>query len=217
MLFWKNLRVPFLALTCSAVFLVLGKSVFYPASDNRTVAPFTFPPSIPLPGWQPLATQPLTEQVGKNPKYIAGQRYQYAQEDLQLDIEMHYLVDTVGDIQDLVKTGDAQKSSIRQQAQTGFYTVFTDKDKAYLRSCINPKGPATVNDRQFKQNRNFYDIQSPRLLLWLIGQEKLKDERCLWANLSIPLKGSSPEAAYQHLEAVWFPWYQWWHTRFPEP
>jgi cyanosortase A-associated protein len=49
-----------------------------------------------------------------------------------------------------------------------------------------------------------------------LGQEGLKDRRCLWAHLSVPLKNSSPEAAYQVLEKAWFSWYQWWQPRFPK-
>ncbi|NJQ98397.1 MAG: hypothetical protein HC784_13990, partial [Hydrococcus sp. CSU_1_8] len=40
---------------------------------------------------------------------------------------------------------------------------------------------------------------------------------CLWTHLSIPLKETPREQAYQILEQVWVSWYQWWHPRLSQP
>lgn len=218
MSYWKNLRIPFLAVTLSSVFLVLGKVILYPAVSNRTATPFVFPPAVPLPEWQTLPSQSLVAQTTQDPNYISGKRYQYTQKSLPLDIEMRYLVNTVGDVKDFLKTYTSISLSptLRQQEGVGFYGLFTYQGKAYLSSCINPYGGSTVTDNQFKQNRNTKDLQISRLLPWLLGQEDLKDERCLWTQLSIPLRYSSPEPTYQILEKAWFSWHQWWQPRFPK-
>ncbi len=216
---WKNLRMPVLAVTLTGVLLVLGKLILYPAVTKRTVTPFVFPSAVPLPGWQPLPSHPLVAQTTKPAKYVSGRQYQYIQNDLPLNIEMRYVVDTDGDVKEFIKTYASIPSSpvLRQKEEIGFYGLFTYQGKAYLSTCINPYGNSTVTDRQFKQNRNTYDLQLNRLLPWLLGQENFKDERCLWAHLSTPLRHSSPEPAYQLLESTWFSWYQWWRPRFPKP
>lgn len=218
MLFWRNLRIPFLAFSFSGVMMVLGKSILYPAVSSSVVAPFAFPTTVALPGWQSLPSHPLRDINAQYPNYLSGRQYQYIQDELNLEIEMRYLVNSVGDIDELPNSHKYNSLSpqLRQKKGIGFYEVFTDREKAYLRSCINPYGGSTVNDKQFKQNRNTYDLQSNRLIPWLLGIKKLKDERCLWAYLSIPLKRSSHEAAYQHLENVWVSWYGWWQPRFPK-
>lgn len=216
---WKNLRIPLLAVTLSGVLLVLGKSILYPAVSSRTVTPFVFPSAVSLLEWQPLPSHPLVDQTAKHPNYLSGRHYQYIQNNLPLNIEMRYVVDTAGDVKDFIKTYTSIPSSpvLRQQEGIGFYSLFIYQGKAYLSTCINPHGGSTVTARQFKQNRNTYDLQLGRLLPWLLGQENLKDERCLWTHLSIPLRDSSPEPAYLLLESAWFSWYQWWRPRFPKP
>ena len=216
---WKNIRISLLGVTLGGVLLVLGKVTLYPALSSRIVTPFVFPTAVPLTKWQPLQSHPLVDQTAKHPTYLSGRRYQYIQDNIQLDIEMRYLVDTDGDVKAFLNTYTSIRSfpMLRQQEGVGFYSLFTYQRKAYLSSCINPYGGSTVTDNQFKQNRNTYDVRLSRLLSWLLGQEKLKDERCLWTHLSVPLRYSSPEPSYQLLESTWFSWYQWWRPRFPRP
>ena len=216
---WKNFRIPLLAVTLSGVVLALVKVILYPAVNSRTNTPFVFPSAVSLPGWQPLSSHPLVNQTELHPNYISGRHYQYIQNNLLMDIEMRYLVDTSGDVKDFIKTYTSIPSSLvlRQHQGIGFYGLFTHQGKAYLSSCINPYGGSTVTHRQFKQNRNIYDLQPSRLLPWLLGQEDLKDDRCVWAHLSIPLKHSSPKRGYQSLESAWLSWSQWWRPRFPRP
>lgn len=215
---WKNFRISLQAVILSGVLLVLGKVILYPALGSRTFALFVFPSAVPLPGWQPLSNHALVAPAAKHLNYISGRHYQYIQKDLPLDIEMHYLVDTDGDVKKFIKSYTSVASAaLRHQEEIGFYGLFTYQGKAYLSSCINPHGGSTFTDRQFKQNRNTQDMQPSRLLPWLLGQENFKDERCLWTQLSIPLKHSSPERGYRILESAWFSWYQWWRLRFPKP
>jgi cyanosortase A-associated protein len=47
--------------------------------------------------------------------------------------------------------------------------------------------------QQFLKNQVTYDLQIGRLMPWLLGEETLRDRRCLWAHLSTPLNGTNPE------------------------
>lgn len=221
MILWKQLRVPLLAATLGGVLLILGKSVFDPTVGSPSS--FAFSPAVPLPGWQLLASSPLAAKTVNQPDLLAGRRYQYIQSGLLLDIEMRYLVSTDGDVKTFVQGYTSPPSSsnnlaqiLRQREQAGLYSLFVHQKRAYLSTCINPRGGSTVTHEQFMQNRSTYDMRFSRLLPWLLGQEDLRDLRCLWAHLSIPLNRASPEHAYQVLENAWFSWYQWWSPRFPK-
>lgn len=217
--FTKNARILLLNLTLIGLFLVLVKSIFYPTTVDRKITTFNFPSVVPLTGWQPLPSNNLIELTTNQPNYVSGRQYQYIQNGIPIDIEMRYLVNTAGDVKDLVKTYKLVPTTsitLRQHNEIGFYGLFTYQGKAYLSTCINPHGGSTFTDRQFKQNRNIHDWQTNRILPWLLGRENLKDNRCLWANLSTDIKNSSPESAYYLLETTFPTWYQWWYQRFPQ-
>lgn len=93
--------------------------------------------------------------------------------------------------------------------------MYTYKQQAYLDACINPQGGSTFTSDLFDANRIRYDLQFARLLPWLLGHQELRDKRCLWTHLSIPLDRSSSDA-YVSLEQAWFSWHKWWSSRFPK-
>jgi len=216
MILWKQLRIPFLAVTFGSILWVFGKVILLPSTDRHSVTPFIFPEEVPLPGWQPLASHPLVKPINK--ELIAGRRYQYSQNERVLDIEMRYLGSSTGDVKILMKDYTSLPWSLvlYKKDGIGFYSSLVYQERVYLSACINPEGGTTVTERQFKQSRNRYSVVPSRLLPWLLGQKPLKDTRCLWALLSIPIKDTSPEAASQSLEKVWFSWYEWWQPRFPQ-
>ena len=110
------------------------------------------------------------------------------------------------------------KVLLRQQEQTGFYSLWQTEDRVNLGACINPRGGSTVTGDQFRQNRNIHDLQFSRIMFWLIGLVPLRDWRCLWTTLSVPIEtGKSPQEIYPVLEQAWFSWYEWWQPRFPQP
>lgn len=226
---WKQLRMPLLVLTCANVLFVLVRTILDPTIGKHTVTPFVFPSVVTLPQWQLVASHPLKAQTIERPpplsKFILPARqYRYIQNDLRLDIEMRYKVETDGDVKQFIKDNTAIRFLldqplliVRQQEGLGFYGLFVYQKRAYLDACINSQGGSTFTREQFSYNRIHYDVQFNRLLPWLLGQEALRDKRCLWTHLSIPLNQSSPESAYLILERAWFSWYKWWSTRFPKP
>jgi cyanosortase A-associated protein len=216
----KQFRVPLLALTLSGVLFVLGNVVLFPTKDKKTVTSFMFPKEVPLPQWQFTANRPLPKPTKKIYRLIAQQHYQYIKNDktnnLVLDIEMRYLMD--GDVVQLLRdfTFISSSAVVRQREGVGYYGLGVEKQRAYLSACINSQGGSTFTNEQFHQNQYIHAIQPQRLLSWVLGHKRLQDKRCLWAHLSVPLKNSSPEVAYQVLENAWFSWYQWWKPRFPK-
>lgn len=224
----KKVRIVLLAGIFSSVLFFLGRVILVPTADKVKATSFVFPTAVPLPEWQIKNSSPLTSPIAQNPNSLSGWHYQYSRNDITLDIEMRYLVNTDGDVKSFLQNYFSTPPSpirsmvLRQQPGVGFYSLFVAQQQAYLSTCINPRGGSTVTDSQFRQNRytydNIYDMDfKDRLLPWLQGRVSIRDMRCVWAHLSIPLKHSSPENAYQTLEKAWFSWYKWWHPRFPQP
>ncbi len=225
---WKQLRIPLLMLTCANVLFVLGRSIVDPSIGKRTVTPFVFPSEVPLAQWQMVASQPLENKTVEQPPLgnvvVPGRQYRYIQNGLPLDIKMRYELQTNGNGLQFIRSSTPIKLSLNQRLLTvrehegvGFYGLFVYGKQAYLNACINSNGGSTFTKEQFSYNRIHYDMQFNRLLPWLLGQQKLRDKRCLWTHLSIPLNQSSPQSAYVILENAWFSWYQWWRPRFPKP
>lgn len=221
----KTVRIPLLAVIFSSVFLALGKTILAPTTaKNSTVTPFVFPAAVPLPKWEPKKSSPLAEPIAESSEYLSGRHYRYTQNDLTLDIEMRYMVNTTADVKSFIENYSSMPPSpaklslfLRYKEGIGFYNLFAYQQRTYLSTCINSRGGITVTTSQFKLNRDSYDIRLERLLPWLLGRQNTLDMRCLWAHLSIPLKNSSPEDAYRSLETALFSWYQWWQPRFPKP
>ncbi len=217
---WKTVRIWLLATLFAGVLCVLVKSILFPNSSQMAVAPFAFPTTVPLPQWQMLDSVQL--KIPNDENFIASRRYRYKQNSTLLNIDMHYIINSSGDVKDFLKKHIVSKRTsapmlMRQKAGMGFYALLTYQGNSYLTSCINPRGGSTVTFDQFRQNRNTYDLQAGRLLLWLLGLTELRDWRCLWSVLSVPVETGNAEEAYPILESAWFSWFPWWEQRFPKP
>lgn len=212
----KRFRVSFLAVTFGGAILVLGKLILFPSAVKPQFTPFIFPEKVPLPQWQFIESRPIPEPKQKPPELFSQKYYRYRQNDQQLDIKMHYLIVEYVPFNNQTWTPISSSGVVRQRKGVGFYGLGVTQQRAYLSSCINPRGGSTFTNEQFNQNRYLYDLRPQYFLSWLLGKNSLLDRRCLWVNLSVSLKGSSPESGYQVLENAWFDWYQWWQIRFPK-
>ncbi|MCZ8188639.1 MAG: cyanoexosortase A system-associated protein [Microcystis sp. LE19-338.1B] len=222
----KVLRLSLLAVNLVAALLVLGKSFLDP--NFAQTAPFEFPPEVNLPDWRFIESKPLKVHSSKDrgdSVFRAGRFYHYRYHDLPLKVEMRYVVRTQGAVDELILKHPTVQSSPPEDMKgkmgeiegVGFHVTFVHRQRAYLSSCINPRGASTVTPEQFKHNRNTHDSQLNRLFPVLLGREDWQDYRCLWAHLSVPLTELSPEEAYSSLETAWQSWYHWWSSRFPKP
>lgn len=235
----EKFRIPLLAIVFGTVFFFLGKAILFSPSERSSVVssrftPFVFPTNVPLSGWQlsssssppaPLTLPPTADTETYSLRTLARKQYRYIQNNLPLDIHMTYVVNTSGkfNLKSTVKDYFSTKlplnlplPTLRHQEGIGFYNLVTVEQRAYLNACINSRGGSTITQLQFMLNRYVYDIRPDRIILWLLGEAPLRDRRCLWTHLSIPLKNTSSNNAYQILETAWFSWYQWWLPRFPK-
>ena len=202
----KKLRIAGLAMTLGCTVFAVGKlAIAPPAEKAREIV---FPDgAISLSGWSYRESRYLEEPEGKFYRYEEGDRI--------LEIEMRYITYTDGNLKKYLQTHKKIDTllSIKQQPDIGFYGLFANEEKAYLTSCLNPRGPSTVTAAQFSHNRNTYDLQWHRILWWMLGRSDLRQWNCLWVNLSIPLDGFSQEETYSILEQSWLEWYNWWVLR----
>lgn len=217
MSFSKQLRMPLLVITNAFVILVLGKIVLAPSSLKDTL----FPPTVPLPKWQ-LIESIETKPISGKPWILPERHYRYTQNQLLLDIYMRYVDPSNGDVKQLIdkhtsiQFSAAQPTlSILQKAGVGFYGVYVYQERAYLDACVNALGGSTFTAEQFSSNRKRHELQFNRLLAFLLTDTRLREGRCFWSHLSIPLNDASTEAAYHNLETIWFYWYKLWSSRLP--
>jgi cyanosortase A-associated protein len=225
-----KIRYGLLAVLFSGGLLILGRSLIDGNLGKPT--PFTFPdqiefapPSMKLAQAKP--PEPIIDEknfFGRS-KYLFGEKYSYLVDNTPIDIELRYLVGTEGDLVPFVKElgnidiNDEQlrTKSIRRDP-IGFHAFLSSPNRAYLTSCINPRGIATVTKEQFDDNGSNQATNRDVVISWLLGQQDLRDRRCLWTLISTPISSESDrEVANQKLEKIWISWYEWWKPRFPAP
>lgn len=205
--------------TCTAI----GIYLFIPSSKLRPK--YQLPTQITLSEWKFQSSNPLNNLYAQ--KAIASQRYIYkSDKDEVLQIDLLYVNGIVKVPQYLLDLGlNPTKNSIinRYSQNTGHYLLFSDQKRAYLSSCINPRGGSTITEDQFMQNRNTYDINPERIISYLFGTTDLRDTRCLFTIMSIPLEDqnldsqnvNSLDESYQKLEKAWTNWHQDRQKNFP--
>ncbi|PSB04817.1 cyanoexosortase A system-associated protein [Merismopedia glauca] len=224
-----SLRLSFLTLTFIGVFVVLVKVILEPKAGTNLVKynPYTFPESIPITQWKFDKSQSIMPGKKDDGQFFGARNYQYSQNQLKVNIDMHYLVNTTGNVNTFLKDYYFKNPSdknpdlkVKQQPDIGFYNIFLYDKKIQIISCINPRGGATANVSQFFLNRQRYDYTNKnggwnKLISWFLGQEELQDRRCMWTHLSMPIGNLPPEKAFVEIEKVWFSWYDWWQMNFP--
>lgn len=223
----EKIRISLLAITCLGVLCTIGTLILDANAASHQVSNFAFPDNVLLKDGQILDSQLLTDTVVQEPKQydaaIAGRRYRYRYDSIPLDIEMRYIIGTLGNVESLINKNttinlpsDKIFQTVRYQEGIGYYGLFVYQNKAYLSSCINPQGNSTVSTKQFFNNRYIYNIRLNRLLPWLLGEQSFLDRRCIWAHLSIPINNLEEQTAYKVLEKAWFSYYHWWSYHFPK-
>jgi len=214
---WQKVRLGLLAVGMGTTLLVLIRAIAVP---KPAVTVYQFPPAVALAGWDSISVQPLPGEKELPP----GQQYQYRQADRVVTVAVRVMPGD-GNISRFLRVytpiqGGNTGLQPRYQAGVGHYGILADKGTAYLTACINPSGETSVTPQQFMQNR-YAGVTTARLLPWLLGQQSLTDQRCLWTLMSTPLdqadkKGAiAPENTFKTLESVWFSWYEWWQPNFP--
>jgi cyanosortase A-associated protein len=213
-------RTNFLATTAIGISLVTVYTLIEPTAGNRSVASFNFPSDIPLNNWQQLDSKPLniTVQSNNSERLESGHSYQYTKGKIDIKIEARYIVGSRGYVESYIdQYTDINPEALKAEysKEVGYYFVFKDNHRAYLSSCISPRSQSTVTQKQFASNRYQADLNPTIFLNWFVGKASIRDSRCLWMQLSMPLNTSQPQKAYTTLQEAWGDWYRWWLPHFP--
>jgi len=209
----------FLATTWLSILL----TSIYLIASKRPLITSIFPDNIALNNWQQVKVKSWsprkydTQRNTEFPIVQSGKDYSYIKNNQPLELQMRYVINTRGEpnpfleqlSKDLLK--DSQKNIIYVKG-IGYYALYSDSKQAYLTACINPRGGSTVNSNQFMQNRYTYDLTWNRILPWVFGQGVLRDNRCIWTQLSIPLNGGVDSSIYPVLESFWAENYVVWQS-----
>jgi cyanosortase A-associated protein len=207
-----------LVLTFGGAIVVLVKAIVTPKAAITQLSS-RLPASVPLASWQAVSSTTLEPM----PEAIAGQQYDYRQQQQSLTVQMRYMLED-GDVSRFLFAytpirQDNKRLVLKYQPQIGFYGVLTYQERAYLSACITPRGESTVTAQQFVQNLRAHNLTASRILPWLTGKQSLLDRRCLWTLMSVPLAAKTNsfalDNAYKTLEDVWVSWYRWWQPNFP--
>ncbi|BAU14344.1 hypothetical protein LEP3755_48910 [Leptolyngbya sp. NIES-3755] len=196
----KNDRFKFIYICVLTVgtIAVLIKAHFYPNKPTKTA--FEIPQTLNLPNWSLQSSSAINENQSN---FQSGKIYQYQQNQTAIDIEVRHIVNTDGDVRDYLQVYQsiALSTSPTVRYKDGYYAIFTHQNRSYLSACINPKGESTFTGVQFARNRNLYDIRLDRIVPWIFSATSLRDERCLWVQLSTLNRDR------EGLEKTWFDLY----------
>jgi len=209
----QKLHSSLLAIAALGVLATLIRIVLSPPAQTATLAAYTFPETIDLPNW--------SLQKSKSLKDPTGHEYFYTQENQQLEIEARYINQPHPNEKifrqfDMKPNRNGESQRIGYMKNIGHYSLSVENNRAFLRTCINPRGESTITYNQFIENRYTSDLQVNRIIPWLMGTTPLRDHRCLWSYLSVPVTEKSIEKSYSILESTLVIWNSWWKDRFPD-
>jgi cyanosortase A-associated protein len=186
-----------------------------------------FPPTIPLPGLEPVTQEPLTDpeapRKATKALYRVSHRYVYRDnaQGKPMVIAVRYLFRTDGNVPALINDiakltiAEAETSQTQEDAQLGHYTYFRYQGQVYLSACLNPRGQTTVTSTQFEDNLSLTALRPDAITAWLLQGADLRDRRCLWTLISQPTDTIRPAEQQQRLVKTLRQWQQWWQQNYP--
>ena len=210
----NKIRVSLLTFTCGAVFLTLGSVIVRSPNYEQAIKNFPFPQRVSLPEWEQVSGVKQLGEVEADSEIINQKAYKYKVNNLALDIEMRY--STQINVRSLVhKYQQPDKpAQIRQRSDIGYYGMGFHKGRVYLSACITPQGDSTYTYEQFRASEKYVsNLDIKHIINWILGRERLREEKCLWNHLSMSVDKDSPKKTYQLLENVWFEWYKIWRNK----
>jgi cyanoexosortase A len=216
--------------TAVALTLASFYAIVSPTAGNRRVAPFQFPQTLSFSGGQQQSSQPLLvfPEVNYSEFLLAtlqgGQEYSLQYQNTPLKLQVRYLIGSRGNVPAIlsrlgVSSGRRERevgNYIKEGEipEIGHYQLVGIRDRLYLTTCLNPRGKTTVTQDQFLSNRYRLDWHWSRIPGLISGYLPLRDQRCLWVMLSVPLQGSDVDTAGTLLVEAWKALYPQWHP-FP--
>ncbi|WP_017714667.1 hypothetical protein [Prochlorothrix hollandica] len=92
----------------------------------------------------------------------------------------------------------------------GNYVEFIYQDRAYLTTCIPPQGQTLINTQQQFEAQGLQNKTPIDWLQWLAGIKDLRDWRCIWINISIPISSEQSDPQVELLQQLGLFLYQKW-------
>jgi cyanosortase A-associated protein len=224
-------RQSWLAILCCCALGTLGLTIVNnPSKSNlREVNTQNFPQPPSLPDLQQIESKSLPDHQFTNKTVAIGRQYRYRDPQLAkpIEIQVRYITDGVTNQPAMsrllpvftdVPASVLAPATVKEQPDVGEYSLFIHKDVAYLGACINPQGISTATGDRFHANSNpnfFKGLPINRLVPWLLGQQTLRDSRCIWTVLSTPIDRATPDGTMKKLETIGAKWIRWWQANFP--
>ncbi|MGL5033801.1 MAG: archaeosortase/exosortase family protein, partial [Microcystaceae cyanobacterium] len=215
--------------------LLLLNFALQPTAGLSTIASYSFPQEITLPGWQLVTSEtsslplkssdkeykepaPITTEIEEAPKSnqikVERQTYRYQKSELELTADFHYLHSTTGEIKSYYENFQhfshlpKLEEPIKKTGDRGSYYLFTDSQYQYLTACINPLGESVVSQAEF--NDSFYRAYRNPSQWWNFLRSSFRDQRCIWGQLTLPLTTKKTE-----LNTLWPEFVRYWQEHFP--
>lgn len=221
---WENVRNVWLATALVSSSLVLLKLVVTPV-QKPSPPTYTFPASVPLSRWQFVQATPIGLQKLYTPSLatsvddltIAGQSYRYRRNAQPIDIEMRYFRD-YSSVSDILKESTIQHDSIdftSARSTVGAHAIYQRSNRLFITACIPATPETTITDGELRGAQNRPGVMLHRSIPWFLGQKPLRDLRCLWTRISMPINATSPATTEQELAQAWIEWVQWWQNNYP--
>jgi len=225
----SKLRNGFLATISLGIALVTVYAIADPRVGNRRVADFEFSDEIPLTDWQFLSSESLaiTTELEDNRESIeAAKRYLYKKDQLDLVLEIRYLVGTRGNLASLLmeylefSPAAIATKKVKKIPEVGSYLLLQKPTSEnihdnHLSSCLTSLNYSIADQQEFSQILNQVKL-TPRLLWdWVWGKDSLRDRRCLWVHITLLAPGKELNSG-EDLEKVWLELNQWLKPRFPQ-
>ncbi|MBD2325537.1 cyanoexosortase A system-associated protein [Alkalinema sp. FACHB-956] len=191
----------FRALSLS-VWAVAIQGVMNPKMFLREYHPHPFPETLQIESFQDLTHTTLAVKNTTTPQYdriLATRQYDYTYQQKPLSLELRYVVDTEGDLGKLMDEQMGLPKEINDTAKMlvnsiGTYRSFTYQKRAYVSTCLTPTGRAVINKTQFQKQQYLHLLEPKVWGRWAIGQGNLLEQRCIWAQISMPIQQAHPSA-----------------------
>ena len=225
-----------IVLTGIGLIIILFNFCIHPSAGLSKTAVYRFPPQIPLPGWQFMASEPLSlssEQLAqennrpllntdietdKTKDILSGQIYHYQKAGQGLTVNFYYVPSSLGDVKDYYQQFSYLPNlpklikPVEKVNSQGYDFRFSDSLNHYLTACINSQGKSTVTVSQFAAHFYRPYLNPSQWLNILNGKQTLRDRRCIWGQLSL----AKVDASDTELETAWQALLSYWLSNFPK-
>ncbi len=225
-----------IVLTGIGLIIILFNFCIHPSAGLSETSVYRFPPQIPLPGWQFMASEPLSLsskqlaqennrpllntdiETDKTKDILLGQIYHYQKAGQGLTANFYYVPSSLGDVKEYYQQFSYLPNlpklikPVEKVNLKGDHLEFFDQQNRYLTACINSLGKSTVTISQF--TAHFYRpyLNPSQWLNLLNGKQTFRDRRCIWGQLSL----TKADTSDVELETAWQALLSYWQSNFPK-